>query len=76
MKTLDFFEMSGTPHSVTQCHVQEGLNPQFYTSQCSLRIVLMGEIFGKDRFLLYQDSVFGQVLLYLIVFSFPYFAHS
>jgi hypothetical protein len=35
------------------------------SSQCSLCIVLMGEIFGTDKFLLYQDSVFIQVLLYL-----------
>jgi hypothetical protein len=54
--------MSGTTHPVTRRHIQAGLNPQ---SWCSLCIVLMGEIFGTDKFVLYQDSVCGQVLLYL-----------
>ena len=35
------------------------------SSWFSLSIVLMGEIFGTDKFLLYEDSVCGQVLLYL-----------
>jgi hypothetical protein len=54
--------MSGTTHPVAQRRIQAGLNPQASVPSV---IVLMGEIFGTDKFLLYQDSVCGQVLLYL-----------